>query len=153
MNARIHPILMTVVAAAALTACGSPPRDRAAAAPVPVYEQRVSAEYGTVRSIEVVPAASHHSATGAVLGAVIGAAVGNQFGSGTGRAAATGLGAVGGAVVGDRIGAQRDARSDELYRVAVRFDNGDIASFDFQQVGDLRVGDRVRYDGRQLYRI
>ena len=82
---------------------------------------------------------------------MIGGVVGNQFGSGTGRALATGAGIVGGAVAGNAI-ENRNKRDDEVYRVWIRLDNGTMRSLDFHRVDDLRVGDRVRYDGGQLYR-
>jgi len=82
---------------------------------------------------------------------VVAGAVGNQFGSGTGRAAMTGVGIGGGAVAGNAI-ENRNKRDDEVYRVWVRMDNGNMRSLDFHRVDDLRVGDRVRYDGGQLYR-
>ena len=89
---------------------------------------------------------------GAVLGAVIGGVVGNRFGGGTGRALATGAGVVGGAIAGNAIEG-RTRRDDEVYRVQVRFDNGSVRDFDFQRIDDLRVGDRVKFDGAQLHRL
>ena len=67
-------------------------------------------------------------------------------------AAATGIGAVGGAVAGNAI-EKRNRRDDEVYRVSVRFEDGSVRDFDFQRIDDLRVGDRVRWDGGQLIRI
>ncbi len=106
-------------------------------------------QYGNVSSIDVV-AASSRGAGGAVLGAVIGAVIGNQVGSGSGRAAATGLGAVGGAVIGSNIDKRNDS---DVYRVSVRMDNGSTGRFDYANIDDLRVGDRVRVQGGQLHRI
>jgi uncharacterized protein YcfJ len=82
---------------------------------------------------------------------VIGGVVGNQFGSGSGKALATGAGIVGGAVAGNAV-ENRNRRDDEVYRVWIRLDHGGNRSLDFHRVDDLRVGDRVRYDGGQLYR-
>jgi outer membrane lipoprotein SlyB len=146
---------LSLTALAVLTACVAPPpreeRVVYAAAPanrpVPVY-----AEYGRVENIGYIQMASRPSGAGAVLGAVLGAVVGNQFGSGTGRALATGAGAVGGAVAGNAIEG-RTRRDDEVYRVQVRFDNGSVRDFDFQRIDDLRVGDRVKFEGGQIHRI
>jgi outer membrane lipoprotein SlyB len=114
---------------------------------VPVY-----AEYGRVENIGYVQISQRPSGAGAVLGAVIGGVVGNRFGGGTGRAVATGAGVVGGAIVGNAIeGRQR--REDELYRVQVRFDNGSVRDYDFQRIDDLRIGDRVKFEGGQLHRL
>ena len=88
---------------------------------------------------------------GTVLGAVIGGVVGHQIGGGSGRDAATGVGAIGGAVIGNQI-EQRNRRDDEAYRVTVRLDNGRVAQFDYQRIDDLRVGDRVKWEGGQLMR-
>ena len=141
-----------VGALALVTACSSTPTYHetrvyeSSSASAPMY-----GEYGQVTSIEVIPVAARPSGAGAILGAVIGGVVGNQFGSGTGRAAMTGVGIVGGAVAGNAI-ENRNKRDDEVYRVWVRMDNGSMRSLDFHRVDDLRVGDRVRYDGGQLYR-
>jgi len=136
---------------ALFTACSSQPTYservyESSHANAPVY-----GDYGQVTSIEVIPVASRPSGAGAILGAVIGGVVGNQFGSGTGKAAMTGVGIVGGAVAGNAI-ENRNKRDDEVYRVWIRLDNGGMRSLDFHRVDDLRVGDRVRYDGNQLYR-
>ena len=141
-----------VGALALVTACSSTPTYNATRGyETPSSSAPVYGEYGQVTSIEVIPAASRPSGAGAILGAVIGGVVGNQFGSGTGKAAMTGAGIVGGAVAGNAI-ENRNKRDDEVYRVWVRMDNGSLRSLDFQRIDDLRVGDRVRFDGGQLYR-
>ena len=112
----------------------------------------LAATEGTVSAIQAVPASSHSSAAGPLLGAAAGALIGNQIGQGTGRAAATGAGAIGGAVIGDRI-ANGGRRDDEIYRVTVRFGDGHEAYYDYRSVADVRVGDRVRLEGGQLYRM
>ena len=149
-----NPLLSAVAvgALALVSACSSTPttyNDRVVEAPMasaPVY-----GEYGVVTSIEAIPVASRPSGAGAILGAVIGGVVGNQFGSGSGKALATGAGIVGGAVAGNAV-ENRNKRDDEIYRVWIRLDHGGNRSLDFHRVDDLRVGDRVRYDGGQLYR-
>ncbi|MEO6409529.1 MAG: glycine zipper 2TM domain-containing protein [Burkholderiaceae bacterium] len=148
-----------LVALAVVSACSSAPRsqpyraDPYSSAPVaaPGYNSAY-AQYGVVRDIERMPMATRSPGGGALLGGVIGAVVGNQVGSGNGRAAATVVGAVGGAMVGNNI-ENRNARADDIYRVTVSLQNGDRASFDFRQVDDLRVGDRVRVEGGQVYRL
>ena len=118
----------------------------------PVRPVPTNTEFGRVENIGYVQAKARSSAAGAVLGAVIGGVIGNQFGSGTGKALATGAGVVGGALAGNAI-ENRNRRDDEVYRVTVRFDNGSVRDLDFQRVDDLRVGDRVKYEGGQLHRI
>ena len=149
------------IAVAALAACASPRYDdRYAAAPAtqptyaqPGYErQGAYAQYGVVRTIDIVPVASRPSGAGAILGAVVGAVVGNQFGSGSGRAAATVGGAVAGGVAGNAI-ERLTRREDEVFRVSVRFDDGSVRDFDYQRIDDLRTGDRVRLDSGQLHYV
>lgn len=148
-----RPLLSAVAigTVALFTACSSQPTYNERVYDTPRANAPAYGEYGQVTSIEVIPVASRSSGAGAILGAVIGGVVGNQFGSGSGKAAMTGVGIVGGAVAGNAI-ENRNKRDDEVYRVWIRMDNGSTRSLDFQRVDDLRVGDRVRYDGGQLYR-
>ena len=153
---RTRPITTTIgaIALSALAACATSPRyDNgygAAPATSSSYARPApSADYGVVRAIEVVPVASRPSGAGAILGAIVGGVVGNQFGSGSGRAATTVGGAAAGAIAGNAI-EKRSRREDEVYRVAVRFEDGNVRDFDYQQIGDLRVGDRVALVEGQL---
>lgn len=111
---------------------------------------RESNHYGEVTDIRIVNAESHTSGGGAVLGAVIGGVIGHQLGSGRGNDVATGLGAVGGAVAGNNIEKRRRGES-EIYRITVRMHNGDTRQYDYSEIGDLQVGDKVRVEGDQLY--
>ncbi|CAN5883862.1 hypothetical protein BH11PSE8_BH11PSE8_18710 [soil metagenome] len=152
------PLLMSGVGLSVLTACSSAPLrdDRSMGVQqAPLYSQNNApqyVQYGEVRNIELVPIAKRNNAGGAVLGAVLGAVIGNQFGGGTGRALATGAGAVGGAVIGNSV-QNRNRKDDEVYHVDVRFENGDVREFDFQRIDDLRVGDRVKLENGQIYRL
>ena len=151
---RISTLATVSTLAALMTGCVvAPPRERVVYGPQQVHRQvPVYAEYGRVENIGYVQVAQRPSGAGAVLGAVIGGVVGNRFGAGGGRALATGVGAVGGAVVGNAI-ENRHRRDDEIYRVQVRFDNGNVRDFDFQRVDDLRAGDRVKFEDGQLHRL
>ena len=154
MSTRRLSTLAALSTLALLTACVAPPRERVVYTQQPVarYGAPVYAEYGRVENIGVIQVSQRPSGAGAVLGAVIGGVIGNQVGSGTGRALATGAGVVGGAVAGNAIeGRQR--RDDEVFRVQVRFDNGGVREFDFQRIDDLRIGDRVKFEGGQLHRL
>ena len=114
-------------------------------------------EYGRVSNVEVVrmqqPSAG--PGIGAVIGGVAGAVVGNQIGTGGGRTAATVIGAVGGAVAGNAIERSRTANASagESYRVSVQIDNGSVRTYDMSSYGDLRIGDRVRIENGQVYRV
>jgi outer membrane lipoprotein SlyB len=147
------------VALGALTACATSPgyhnpgyaSPTYGAAPAPAYDRPAPySDVGVVRAIDVVPVASRSPGAGAILGAIVGGVVGNQFGAGSGRALTTIGGAVAGGVAGNAL-EQRSRRPDEVYRVSVRFEDGSIRDFDYQQVGDLRVGDRVRLVDGQLH--
>ena len=153
MSLRPVSTLLGVIALAALSACAVRQERVVYQQPVPVVRAApVYAEYGRVENIGYVQISQRPSGAGAVLGAVIGGVVGNRFGGGSGRALATGVGVVGGAIAGNAIeGRQR--RDDELYRVQVRFDNGAVREYDFERIDDLRIGDRVKFEGGQLHRV
>lgn len=106
---------------------------------------------GNVTNIETFATSSRTSGGGAILGVIVGGALGNQVGSGDGRKAATIVGAVAGGFAGNEI-EKRNKRDDEFYRVSVRFDNGASAQYDYNDINDLRVGDRVRIQNGQIYR-
>jgi len=106
---------------------------------------------GNVTNIETFATSSRTSGGGAILGAIVGGALGNQVGKGDGRKAATVVGAVAGGVAGNAI-EKRNKRDDEFYRVSVRFDNGASAQYDYNDINDLRVGDRVKVQNGQIYR-
>ena len=120
--------------------------------------QNVFVEYGRVNNVEIIrtqASPTQSSGVGAVLGGVAGAVVGSQIGAGTGRTAATVIGAVGGAVAGNAIEKSRtaNAAAGESYRVSVQLDNGSIRAYDVATYGELRIGDRVRIENGQLYRV
>ena len=140
---------------ALLSACASRPQ----ASNAPVYSPSrhatsVAVSYGVVRSIETINATREQpQGGGAVLGGIIGAVVGRQFAdSNSGKNVGTVAGAVGGALIGNEV--EKSARRDQQgVRVHVQLDRGGARSYDYQSVGDLRVGDRVRVEGNQLYRL
>jgi outer membrane lipoprotein SlyB len=111
-----------------------------------------SSSYGQVTNIAMVDQKAQTSGVGAVLGAVLGGVVGHQIGEGSGKTAATVAGAVGGAYAGNRIEQNRGTASAPVYRVDVRFDDGHSESYNYNDLAGLRVGDRVRSEGGQLYR-
>lgn len=114
-------------------------------------------EYGRVNNVEIIRTQepARGPGIGAVIGGVAGAVVGSQIGSGTGRTAATVIGAVGGAVAGNAIEKSRTANTaaGESYRVSVQVDNGSLRAYDMTSYGELRIGDRVRIENGQLYRV
>ena len=157
MQRSLH-ITVPALLLALLSACATPRQQTSNA---PIYSpsrtaptQSNSSAYGTVRSIESNASANETpQGGGAVVGGIVGAIVGRQFAdSNHGKNVGTVAGAVGGALIGNEI--QKNARRDQQgVRVNVQLEQGGIRSFDFQSIGDLRVGDRVRIDGNQLYRL
>ncbi len=109
-------------------------------------------DYATVTDIDLVRVDSKTSGGGAVLGAVIGGVIGHQLGGGRGNDLATGAGAIGGAVAGNNIEKNRGS-DDEIYRITVRFPDGTREKYDYADINGLRVGDKVRVEHGQLYRL
>lgn len=157
----------SVLLLAALAACGSPPMS--SSEPVSTYPsssyptssypaqypQGNYTEFGRVTNVEVLRTSEpgKSSGVGAVLGGVAGAVVGSQIGGGSGRTAATVVGAVGGAVAGNAIEKSQSTTVRETYRISIRLDNGSTRAYDVPAYGDLRVGDRVRIENGQIYRL
>lgn len=112
------------------------------------YAQR----YGRVTNVEYMRGSPSQGVAGAVVGGAVGGLAGNQVGHGHGRAAATVAGVVGGALIGNLLERNMNRNNVDYYRVTVQFDQGGIQQFDYAQAPDVRIGDRVRADGDQLYR-
>jgi outer membrane lipoprotein SlyB len=108
-------------------------------------------QYGSVQSIDTVRAQSQTTGGGALLGGAAGAVIGHQIDHGNTKAAATVVGIVAGALIGNEIEKNQRAARD-FYRVAVRLDDGAVRAFDYQSLGDIRVGDRVRVENNQVFR-
>ena len=163
---RFVSVVSSVLVVAGLAACAAPMGQSApvssfpAAYPQATYPVQTPqgnyVEYGRVSNVEVMRSQeqARASGVGAVLGGVAGAVVGSQIGGGSGRTAATVIGAVGGAVAGNAIEKGRSTQPvNESYRISVQLDNGVARAFDVPAFGDLRVGDRVKIENNQLYRI
>ena len=161
INPRLFSSAAVVTVAAALAACAAPANQPVSGA-YPAYPAGPNtypanpqyANFGRVTNVEYLRGGT---GTGGVAGAVVGGAVGglagNQVGGGSGRTAATVVGVVGGALIGRAIEQNMNRNSgQDFYRVTVQFDNGSVQTFDYAQAPDVRIGDRVRADGNQLYR-
>jgi len=110
----------------------------------------VCADCGTVSAIREVEKKGEGTGVGAIGGAVIGGVLGNQIGRGTGRTVATVAGAAGGAYAGHQI--EKSARSDKVWNVTVRMDDGSDRTIALGSAPALAVGDRVRMDGNNIIR-
>ena len=165
-STRFVSVVSSVIVVAGLAACAAPMSQPAPVSSYPTtYPQTTYpvqtpqgnyVEYGRVSNVEVLRSQdpARASGVGAVLGGVAGAVVGSQIGGGSGRTAATVIGAVGGAVAGNAIEVNRNTQPvNESYRISVQLDNGMARAFDVPTFGELRIGDRVKIENNQLFRI
>ena len=107
------------------------------------------ARYGRVESVrETIHRQQGDPAGGAVAGAIIGGLLGNAWSGGHGGA--TVAGAIGGAMVG--ASASQGQAEQRLYEVYVRFDDGAIETFVYENVLPFRPGDSVVLTARGLGR-
>ena len=106
---------------------------------------------GKVTAVNVGDKAGGSNALGVVAGGAAGALLGNQIGSGSGKTAATIAGAIGGAYAGKKISER--AGASRVWTVDVQYDNGQRASFSFDNDPGLQRGDRVKNAGSSLARM
>lgn len=118
-------------------------------------QQSAYIEYGRVSNVEVLQTQgqAQGSGVGAIVGGIAGAVVGSQIGGGSGRSAATVIGGLGGAVAGNAIEKNRNINVAETFRISVQMDNGSYRSYDVPSPGQMRIGDRVRIENGQLFRV
>lgn len=118
-------------------------------------QQSAYIEYGRVSNVEVLQSQgqAQGSGVGAIIGGIAGAVVGSQIGGGSGKTAATVVGGLGGAVAGNAIEKSRPGNVTETYRISVQMDNGSFRSYDLPASGQMRIGDRVRIENGQLFRM
>jgi len=148
---KLSTLTILLFSIVSLVACSSYEQPRHQTRSVYSAPQNAS-QYGRVSDIEVLTLEAKSSGGGAVLGAVLGGVIGHQVGGGSGRDVATGLGVIGGAVAGNTV-EKRKSRDTDIYRITVRFENGSRQQFDYEQINDLRVGDRVRVESGQIERL
>jgi outer membrane lipoprotein SlyB len=118
--------------------------------------------YGRVESIrETVRSQQGDPAAGAVAGAIIGGLIGSSIGAhrhvdryGRVHSHANGAGAVVGAVGGAMVGAaaSQGKAEERSYEVFVRFQDGALEPFVYQNVLPFRVGDAVALTAQGLGR-
>jgi outer membrane lipoprotein SlyB len=131
---------------------GTPPSPANGAAtsstPVPTQPAVVSVcnICGIVERVEPVQQQGKATGLGAVAGGVVGGAVGNRMGAGSGKTAMTVLGAIGGGFAGNAI--EKHARSDTVYRVKVRMEDGSLRTVTQPQT--VAVGSHVTLKGETL---
>ena len=99
----------------------------------PGYQQQAYSQFGRVAGVDLIRRGS--SGSDGTVGAVAG-------------------GVVGGALIG-RVLEQNlsgGGYDRDVYRVTVHLENGGSRTFDYAEPPNVRVGDRVRVEGNQLYR-
>lgn len=159
---RAASLVTAVVAVASLTACVSNPYQQSSypsQQQQPTYSQGGNQQntnqsvYGTITNVQLVRGQGGSGLTGAVVGGAVGGLAGNQVGGGSGRAVATVAGLAAGALIGRAI-EQNTTRTQgrDYYRVTVQLDGGQMHSLDYADTPNVRIGDRVRLQGNQLYR-
>ncbi|HTH40403.1 MAG TPA: glycine zipper 2TM domain-containing protein [Rhodocyclaceae bacterium] len=114
------------------------------------YDRDSCAECGRVTAVHAEDRAGEGSAVGTIAGGVAGAALGSQIGQGTGRDLAAIAGAVGGAFAGRAI--EGRMKSEKIWKVTVRFDNGDEKTYHFDNDPGLAIGTPVRASGNSIQR-
>jgi outer membrane lipoprotein SlyB len=105
---------------------------------------------GKVLTVNVIEKAGEGSALGMITGGVAGALLGHQVGGGTGKDIATVAGAAGGAYAGNKV--EQRLKTSKVWTVAVQYDNGAQANFDFAQDPGLVPGNRVKNSGNSIVR-
>ena len=105
---------------------------------------------GRVLTVNVIEKAGEGSALGMITGGVAGALLGHQVGGGTGKDIATVAGAAGGAYAGNKV--EQRLKTSKVWTVAVQYDNGAQANFEFAQDPGLAPGNRVINSGNSIVR-
>lgn len=113
---------------------------------------RTGVSYGVIDAMETSQESGGGIAgsgigVGTVVGGVVGGVLGSQVGGGSGQDIATVVGVVGGAVAGHEIDKRRQ---QSTYKLRVRLDNGTHETVTQQDVGGMRVGDRVRVENHRV---
>ena len=156
-------LFVAATAAIALAGCAADPYQTSYPGPgttypsYPTYPTPDVVRYGYVESIDTMTAerAPQGPGIGAIGGAIAGGVLGHQVGSGSGNTAATS----GGAVIGGVVGHQVEQRvRDRQYQAAeyvfrVRMDDGSYQTFRKETHDGIQVGDRVRVERSNIFRM
>jgi outer membrane lipoprotein SlyB len=126
---------LAAVALVALTLAGCGPQ--------PTYQvtQAPPVRTGTIESISENVEQAQPSGAGLILGGLAGGGLGSLVGGGTGKTVATVVGALGGAYVGNQV---EKSKTQVIYQISVRYDDGTWATIRQSANTGLRVGDKVR---------
>jgi len=133
LSAACVPAAMALLVAFGLVGC----------APQPTYQvvQAPAARVGTVESVQEQVEQVQPGGAGLIIGGLAGGGLGSLVGGGTGRTVATVVGALGGAYVGNQV---EKSKTQVVYQIGVRYDDGTWATIRQTAPTGLRIGDRVR---------
>ena len=93
------------------------------------------------------------SAAGTAVGGVLGGAIANANSGRWNRGGNTLAGVIAGALIGSAIGTAASYQSSAVaYRVTARMDSGAMRTIDYRSPPQVRIGDRINFDGQQFYR-
>jgi outer membrane lipoprotein SlyB len=123
-----------LLVALALTGCGPQPTYQVVQSPPP-------ARVGTVESVREAVEQRDPSGAGLIVGGLVGGGLGSLVGSGTGRTLATVVGALGGGYIGHEV---EKSKTQVVYQIGIKYDDGSWATIRQTAPTGLRIGDRVR---------
>lgn len=128
-------------AAAALTSCAL--QSDSTSMPTSSTEGTTLVQSGYVTDVrDIIVHGDQRSVGGAAIGALLGGIAGSNIGGGLGRTAATVGGATVGGLVGQHVG--KSNGGTPVSRLTVRFENGDVRSYDIEPDETFRVGEQVK---------
>src|SRR5687768_18448304 len=157
-------VFVAALAALALSGCAYDPYQTSYPGPgttyptYPTYPTPEIARYGYVEAIDTLsgePRQAQGPGVGAIGGAIAGGILGHQVGRGSRNTAAT----IGGAVIGGVVGHQVEQRVRDRQAVAVeyvfrvRMDDGSYQTFRKETYDGIQVGDRVRVERGNIFRV
>lgn len=127
------PAAMAFLVAFGVVGCG----------PQPTYQvvQAPAARVGTVESVQEQVEQKQPGGAGLIIGGLAGGGLGSLVGAGTGRTVATVVGAVGGAYLGNQV---EKSKTQVVYQIGVRYDDGTWATIRQTAPTGLKVGDRIK---------
>lgn len=141
---RALSLLMPLLAATTLAACSATPSFPTNSSTTEGSTLVQAAVVTDVRDLTVN--AGQYAVPGSLVGSVLGGIAGSAVGGGNGQALATLGGAVAGGIAGQRLGQAGSNRT--VTRLTVRFDNGNLFTYDIEPGERFQVGDRVRVISR-----
>lgn len=115
----------------------------------PRHGKHYGSDQGQVSNIEKFIVKADSSGDAMSASTTTGGIVGYQTVSGTGSDIATEASALGGAIPGNAI-EQSNESDREIYRITVNVDNGDTLHIEYEEIEDLRIGDRVRIENGHI---